>query len=61
MIIFKGCPRCRGDIMLERDVYGDYLECLQCGNVIDQDSKNQNIRIDALPRWTVKDMVSAPR
>ena len=27
----KGCPRCGGDIYLDRDRYGWYEQCLQCG------------------------------
>lgn len=27
----KGCQRCGGDFSLERDRYGTYLICLQCG------------------------------
>ena len=31
MIKFKGCPKCQGDLYLERDAYGRYVNCLQCG------------------------------
>ena len=31
MIYFKACQRCQGDMLLERDRYGQYLECIQCG------------------------------
>ena len=31
MIFFKACPKCRGDLHLDRDPYGVYVECLQCG------------------------------
>ncbi|MFC2001521.1 hypothetical protein ACFLUZ_03330 [Chloroflexota bacterium] len=27
----KACKRCGGDLSLERDKYGTYLECIQCG------------------------------
>ncbi len=27
----KGCPRCGGDVFIDRDHYGWYRECLQCG------------------------------
>ena len=29
----KGCKRCRGDLLLERDEDGLYVSCLQCGAV----------------------------
>lgn len=27
---FKSCPRCRGDIFLDRDLENWYEQCLQC-------------------------------
>ena len=35
MIYFKACPRCRGDMHLIGDHYGNYRQCLQCGHIID--------------------------
>ncbi|MEX0763084.1 MAG: Lar family restriction alleviation protein [Dehalococcoidia bacterium] len=35
MLYLKACPRCRGDVKLALDMYGKYLECLQCGYTID--------------------------
>ncbi len=29
----KGCQRCGGDLFLERDEYGIYVSCIQCGAV----------------------------
>ena len=32
MMRLKSCPKCKtGDIALERDAYGCYMRCLQCG------------------------------
>ena len=31
MLYTKACPRCSGDIKLDRDNYGVYAKCLQCG------------------------------
>lgn len=32
MIWLKSCPRCNeGDLYEERDLYGRFLACLQCG------------------------------
>lgn len=31
MLHFKGCPRCKGELYMDRDGYGAYLNCLQCG------------------------------
>ena len=29
----KACKRCGGDLSLERDKYGTYVECIQCGAI----------------------------
>ena len=31
MLEIKSCPRCLGDLLTNRDMYGDYKQCLQCG------------------------------
>ncbi len=31
MLYNKACPRCSGDVKLDRDNYGVYAKCLQCG------------------------------
>ena len=41
-IFFKACPRCSGDMHINRDIYGDYKECLNCGNM--QDIENTDAR-----------------
>jgi len=28
---FKSCPRCKGDVLVDRDHHGWYEQCLQCG------------------------------
>ena len=33
MLKLKNCPRCRGDMHSNRDLYGPYSECLQCGHM----------------------------
>jgi DNA-directed RNA polymerase subunit RPC12/RpoP len=33
-LYLKACPRCHGDIALDDDQYGRYMECLQCGFLI---------------------------
>jgi hypothetical protein len=35
MFYFKACRRCRGDLILENDAFGDFLKCMQCGTMID--------------------------
>ena len=31
----RSCPRCHGDLFLDWDEYGQYLQCLQCGYLHD--------------------------
>ena len=33
MLYLKACPRCRGDVYLDRDSWGAYMQCLQCGRM----------------------------
>ena len=35
MLQLKACPRCAGDLNTNRDLYGSYSECLQCGYMKD--------------------------
>ena len=35
MMLLRACPRCRGDLSLDSDIYGRYVSCLQCGFVRD--------------------------
>jgi hypothetical protein len=31
LIRAKACKRCGGDLSLECDIYGIYIQCIQCG------------------------------
>ena len=35
MLLFKSCPKCRGAMHINHDIYGEYKECLQCGLMLD--------------------------
>ena len=35
MLALRDCPRCHGDVRTNRDAYGEYRECLQCGYMTD--------------------------
>ena len=34
-MFLKACKRCGGDMHINRDIYGEYKECLQCGLMLD--------------------------
>ena len=36
MFWLKSCPRCHGDLCRERDQYGWYVFCLQCGHYLSE-------------------------
>jgi hypothetical protein len=35
MFEFRSCPRCLGDMILQRDVFGAYKRCFQCGCTVE--------------------------
>ena len=35
MIYFKACERCGGDTRESGDMYGPYVQCIQCGHMVD--------------------------
>ena len=35
---FKACPKCQGDLQIKRDIYGMFINCLQCGLQKDVDA-----------------------
>lgn len=41
MFWFKQCPRCSGDLISERDKYGTFISCMQCG--LSKDVTGENI------------------
>lgn len=35
MIRFKACPKCAGDLYVNQDIHGKFVNCLQCGYLKD--------------------------
>ena len=35
VVYLRECIRCEGDLHRNRDFYGEYMQCLQCGYMID--------------------------
>ena len=50
MMLLKGCPRCRGDLHINKDIYGEYKQCVQCGYMEDLEPRNTR----TLPATTAK-------
>ena len=38
-LYLKACPRCSGDMQLNMDQFGRYMECLQCGFLLSSKSE----------------------
>jgi hypothetical protein len=43
----KACRRCRGNLSVESDVYGIYVQCIQCGAVYTEKDLREMIAQDA--------------
>ena len=48
MIGFKGCPKCHGDLYLNKDMYGKYISCLQCGYMKDLPPESMELKESAV-------------
>lgn len=42
---FNSCPKCAGDLHLRRDIYGMYINCLQCGLQRDLDAPSAAVAV----------------
>ena len=55
MVWLKACPRCHtGDLNLVSDMYGKYLQCLQCGYMQDVDLAPKPVKTKAPKKVTRK-------
>lgn len=43
MMVYKSCPKCQGDLSVERDIYGGppELVCLQCGYRVPEERRRE--------------------
>lgn len=48
----KGCPRCDGDIFIDRDLYGWFEQCIQCGYTRDLRS---TVKLGQQQAWSEKE------
>ncbi len=60
MVLYKSCPRCKGDMHINRDYYGEYKECLMCGLMIDIEKKD-GLLAKALAGSKRKKVAKAPK
>jgi len=45
MLWQKSCPRCRGDLALDRDLDGPFIGCIQCGAVLSERQEQALLRL----------------
>ena len=45
MFWFKQCPRCSGDLFEDRDQYGTFITCMQCGFTKDAVDDHQGVLV----------------
>jgi len=56
------CPKCaKGDLFLNKDMYGAYVQCLQCGYLKEINVKRPIKTRSAPPRRTARTAVPAGR
>jgi len=64
IIWFKACPRCKlGLVLLEKDIYGQHIQCLQCGYMKDVHDEREALAVIAgveLPVDTLPDTARPP-
>ena len=41
MFWLKACSRCGGDLFSDRDPYGAYISCMQCGRYMTEDEETE--------------------
>lgn len=64
MFWLKQCPRCSGDLISERDAFGSFITCMQCG--LSKDIKGEKvdpsqISMEPIPTPTVPQTESGVR
>ncbi len=45
---FKECPKCQGDLWMDRDMYGPFVACLQCGYYLNETQMKALMRGDTV-------------
>lgn len=51
MIRLKACPKCHGDMYQDRDQYGVYHSCLQCGYLRDMELRTRKPEPAGEVKW----------
>lgn len=57
-IKFGACPKCQGDLQIKRDIYGMFINCLQCGLHKDLDAPTAALEMAKVKRAATKSQAS---
>ena len=52
--VTKKCPKCNGNMIIERDEYGKYIKCLQCGHQLELKATNATQQTPAKAKQPVE-------
>ncbi len=58
MMWLKGCPTCGGDLYTTSDMYGTYVNCLQCGRTL---TEREEVMLKMATRRPRVSQMTAPR
>jgi hypothetical protein len=50
MLRLNGCRRCHGDLVIEKDEYGWYEKCIQCGYLHDITAEKIPVAVKPVPQ-----------
>jgi DNA-directed RNA polymerase subunit RPC12/RpoP len=54
----KTCPRCRGDLREESDVYGKYIACVQCGYILRAEQEELLIAVGTMESTMTRELAA---
>ncbi len=49
MLYLKSCPKCGGDVYLDRDLYGTFMACFQCGHTLNAAEEKKTLAAAKAP------------
>ena len=54
----KKCPRCQGDLREESDVYGAYIDCVQCGYILRAEEEERLVVSGRLESAAIRELAA---
>jgi hypothetical protein len=60
MLWLKSCPKCRGDLHSDADVFGTFVACVQCGRQLTGAEETLLLRTRRMPT-AVREVIDSRR